>query len=74
MSAPAAGPSRGLHPVREVREFIRAALVTPVARDHTESDANTARPPPPANDDDIAAARLPRWAVTIASKVCLPHL
>ena len=31
--------SRGPHPVREVRDFIRAALVTPVARDHTESDA-----------------------------------
>jgi membrane protease YdiL (CAAX protease family) len=34
---PAARP--GLHPVHEVRDFIRAALVTPVARDHTESDA-----------------------------------
>lgn len=28
-----------VRPVREVREFIRAALVQPVARDHTESDA-----------------------------------
>ena len=26
------------HPVREVSDFIRAALVQPVARDHTESD------------------------------------
>lgn len=30
---------RGLHPVHEVRDFIRAALVTPVARDHAESAA-----------------------------------
>lgn len=39
MTGPAEGPRPGLHPVREVRDFIRAALVTPVARDHTESDA-----------------------------------
>lgn len=31
-------PAQGLNPVREVRDFIRAALVQPVARDHTESD------------------------------------
>lgn len=38
--APGASPTnRGLHPVREVRDFIRAALVTPVARDHSQSDA-----------------------------------
>ena len=39
----ATGPQRatghGLNPVLEVRDFVRAALVTPVARDHTESDA-----------------------------------
>ena len=29
----------GIHPVREVRDFIKAALVQQVARDHTESDA-----------------------------------
>ncbi len=29
----------GIHPVREVGDFIRAALVEPVVRDHTESDA-----------------------------------
>jgi membrane protease YdiL (CAAX protease family) len=39
MNIPTEGPRRGLHPVHEVREFIQAALVTPVARDHTESDA-----------------------------------
>ena len=38
-AAPAAVPRRGVHPVREVRDFISAALVTPVPRDHTESDA-----------------------------------
>jgi membrane protease YdiL (CAAX protease family) len=27
------------HPVQEVRSFVRAALVTPVPRDHTETDA-----------------------------------
>lgn len=31
--------SRGIAPVREVRAFARAALVTPVPRDHSESDA-----------------------------------
>jgi membrane protease YdiL (CAAX protease family) len=30
---------RRVNPVREVRDFIRAALVTPVPRDHAESDA-----------------------------------
>jgi membrane protease YdiL (CAAX protease family) len=39
MSTPVEGRRSGLHPVLEVRDFIRAALVTPVARDHTESDA-----------------------------------
>ncbi len=34
-----AGRRHGLNPVREVRDFVRAALVEPVARDHTESDA-----------------------------------
>jgi membrane protease YdiL (CAAX protease family) len=33
-------PSRwSVHPLREVREFVHAALATPVPRDHTESDA-----------------------------------
>ena len=32
-------PGRGVNPVREVRTFVRAALVTPVPRDHAESDA-----------------------------------
>ena len=39
----ASAARRGLHPVHEVRDFIRAALVTPVARDHTESDAAVRR-------------------------------
>jgi membrane protease YdiL (CAAX protease family) len=30
---------RSVNPVTEVRDFIRAALVEPVARDHTESDS-----------------------------------
>jgi membrane protease YdiL (CAAX protease family) len=34
-----AAAGRRLNPVREVRDFIRAALVQPVARDHTQSDA-----------------------------------
>ena len=32
-------PRRRVNPVREVRDFIRAALITPVPRDHHESDA-----------------------------------
>lgn len=32
-------PRRRLNPVREVGDFVRAALVLPVSRDHTESDA-----------------------------------
>ncbi|SDO60452.1 hypothetical protein SAMN04489867_0132 [Pedococcus dokdonensis] len=39
MTDPTRGHRPGLHPLREVGDFIRAALVTPVARDHTESDA-----------------------------------
>jgi CAAX protease family protein len=39
MTTSADGRRPGLHPAREVRDFIRAALVTPVNRDHTESDA-----------------------------------
>jgi membrane protease YdiL (CAAX protease family) len=35
----ATASGHNLNPVREVRDFIRAALVTPVARDHTETDA-----------------------------------
>ncbi|MEO6412112.1 MAG: type II CAAX endopeptidase family protein [Pedococcus sp.] len=38
-AVPAAPSDHGLNPVREVRDFIRAALVEPVRRDHTESDA-----------------------------------
>ena len=38
-AGPATPSGRGLNPVREVRDFVRAALVEPVARDHTESDA-----------------------------------
>lgn len=40
MTGPATShPGHGLNPVREVRDFVRAALVQPVARDHTESDS-----------------------------------
>jgi CAAX protease family protein len=39
MSMPVEGRSRGLHPVHEVRDFIRAALVILGESENTESDA-----------------------------------
>lgn len=39
MGRPDSSHVGGVHPVRELAEFLRAALVEPVPRDHSESDA-----------------------------------
>ena len=58
--------ARGLSAVDEVRDFVRAALVTPVPRDHQESDAAFRRRRVVAVITLIVGAGVLAWALRLA--------